>query len=132
MDAVSGTLMLALSASLFGWAYVEYRRPDPSRWTKRSLPADILNVSCIALMAFGLGHLGRALAGSANQGFGPFELSAVVAIAVAAVGIQFLLRRRFAALWAAAGGSATVTTLELPEEPMPPLSRGSGRSRKAA
>jgi hypothetical protein len=61
MDGVVGTLLLAAAILMFGWAMVEYRRPNPSGWTQAEIAAEVIVLFTTALLAFGVGYLVRFL-----------------------------------------------------------------------
>lgn len=59
MKLVFGMLSLALAAVLFAWACVQYRRPNPSRWTASDGLSNVIALLSVGGFAFGLAFLGH-------------------------------------------------------------------------
>ncbi len=94
MIAVVGTLLLALATLLFSWAMVEYRRPNPGRWTRAETPALAIIFTTMCLLIFGLGELARFLVPFGDLRLGVVEAALIGAIIIAAgMGIRALRAR---------------------------------------
>lgn len=94
MDAVVGTLLLTLATLLFGWAMVEYRRPNPSRWTRAESSALAIVLTTISLLTFGVGNLVRFSTALGERPLGVVEAALIGAILVAAwLGVRVVRAR---------------------------------------
>jgi hypothetical protein len=61
MNAIIGVSLLAVTDLFFTWAYCQYRRPQPRRWTTWELPAQAICLGLVGGAAFGVGLIGRSL-----------------------------------------------------------------------
>lgn len=140
MNAVVGTLLLAGATLLFGWAYIQYRRPNPASWTTWDLPVQFITIACMTLLGFSLGLFGRFAARFEQEVFGLLEAGVIAFTLI----VTFFLLRRQSARWkrlcAAAASGATIVPLPVgtnggPDQPPSNRSsdgRGRTPSRKAA
>lgn len=93
MIAVLGVWFVALAAILFAWAYGQYHRPSPPRWTRREAPSALVTLTTIALLAFGAGFLGRFVFDLAAQPFGLTDgLLAAIPVVLAVLLVPRLVR----------------------------------------
>ena len=106
MNAVVGTLLLAGSVLLFGWAYIQYRRPNPASWTTWDLPVQFITIASMTLLGFSLGLFGRFATTFEQQTFGLLEAGIVAAIALVTYLLLSLQVRHWKRLCALEAGSA--------------------------
>jgi hypothetical protein len=100
MVAVVGTLLLALATLLLGWAMIEYRRPNPGRWTQAETPALAILFTTMGLLIFGVGELARFLIPLGEVRLGAVEAALIAAIVAAAWAGVLALRARWRRLTA--------------------------------
>lgn len=94
MDGVVGTLLLAAATLLFGWAMVEYRRPNPSRWTRAESPVLVIVFTTMSLLSFGVGTLARFLVPLGEARLGLSEATLIgITIMVTWIGVRALRAR---------------------------------------
>lgn len=67
MNMAYGVGLLAATAIVFAWAYGQYRRPQPGRWTKSEFATVALTLFMTALLSFGVAFLGTAAASFENE-----------------------------------------------------------------
>jgi len=92
MNAIVGVLVLAVTDLFFTWAYYQYRRPRPGRWTTWELPAQAICLGLVAGIGFGVALIGQSLF---NMGAAPvdlFEVGLIVMTIAAAAASHVFLR----------------------------------------
>jgi ABC-type nickel/cobalt efflux system permease component RcnA len=67
MYAILGVACLAASAIVFAWAYGQFRRPLPRRWTRSDLAGAGVSLILVALLTFGIGMLSVAAINIAEE-----------------------------------------------------------------
>lgn len=145
MYAVVGTLFLATAGVLSAWTCLQFRRPNPRRWTERELPALAITLAVLTLLWSGVALFGRFVADISDEPLGLAE-AALIAIFAAAFVVSIalfrasrrLLRRRRGRLPAATArrlsaspGARPIRDLR-PRRGAPPLqSRTPARGRRS-
>jgi hypothetical protein len=138
MDGVVGALLLAAATLLFGWALVEYRRPNPGRWTRAESLAIVILLTALSFFTFGLGELTRFVISFGEMRIGLLQVTLIAVIIVATtIGIRTLRahwRRLVTSDPRTVGGQSQVVVFPLEpsgEDPdpgqRPPRSVGGGR-----
>jgi len=110
MLAVFGVLLLALSAMLFIWAYGQFRAANPRRWTTSGVTANVVVLTVISLLAFGVGMIIKDAVNSATGTIQASHLALIAGIVLASIVLGRRLGRR--AAQDAPLHAATVGTLE--------------------
>ena len=123
MDAVVGTLLLTLATLLFGWAMVEFRRPNPSRWTRAESSALAIVFTAMTLLTFGGGILVRFSTAPGEQPLGIVEAALIGAILIAAWLGMRVLRARWKRL-AATDQTVTEAQSKIAVFPLGPSDEG--------
>ena len=93
MLAVYGVLLLASAAMLTIWAYGQFRRAVPKRWTTRDSASNVVVLTIMALLAFGVGLIAKALLTLANNPIALTHVAMIAATLVAATLLGRVLRR---------------------------------------
>lgn len=96
MLAVYGVLLLASSALLFTWAYGQFRRAVPKKWTTLESMSNAVVLTIIVLLSFGVGSLIQAAIGFANSPISVTDLAMMAAIVGVSVLAGRALRRQAA------------------------------------
>jgi len=92
MNAVIGVLVLLITDLFFTWAYYQYRRPQPSRWTTWELPAQAVCLGLVGGISFGFALVGQYLLSLGKEIINLFEFGVVITIVVAAVAMHLSLK----------------------------------------
>jgi hypothetical protein len=84
MIAAIGACLMASAIVVFAWAYGQYRRPAPARWTVSEGITVALVMVMISLLAFGFGMIVRAALNTDTLSMGAFETAIMVSAFAAA------------------------------------------------
>jgi small-conductance mechanosensitive channel len=95
MSLIIGTLSVAIAAVLFAWAYVQYRRPSPRRWTSRDSISNTISLALVAAFAFGLAFLGRFAIAVGQDDLGLLPIGVALAIVIASAAFIGALRAQW-------------------------------------
>ncbi len=111
MLAVYGVLLLASAAMLMIWAYGQFRRATPKKWTTRDSASNAIVITIMASVSFGIGLIIKALTSLESSPMALTHLALIVAILVAAVVLGRALRRSAAAHMTVAPAKAGATQI---------------------
>lgn len=140
MLAVFGVLLLASATLLFIWAYGQFRRATPKKWTTWETTSNAVVLSIIALLSFGVGALIKAAIGFASSPISASQVAMIAAVIAVSIVAGRIMRRQ-----AAPYMTAPAAEFAMPQASMDTLAgaandtgpgRGprpvSGRGRRAA
>jgi hypothetical protein len=96
MLAVLGVLLLASAALLFIWAYGQFRRAAPKKWTTWETTSNAIVLAIIGLLSFGVGALIKAATVYASSPITVTELAMIAAIIAASLIAGRVMRRQAA------------------------------------
>jgi hypothetical protein len=96
MLAVYGVLLLASSALLFTWAFGQFRRAAPKKWTTLESMSNAIVLTIIVLFSFGVASLIQAAIGFASSPVTVTDLAMIAAIVGVSVLAGRALRRQAA------------------------------------
>ena len=96
MLAVYGVLLLASANLVFIWAYGQFRRAAPKKWTTWETTSNAVVLTIIALLSFGVGALIKAAIGFASSPISATQLAMIAAVVVVGIIGSRALRRQAA------------------------------------
>lgn len=132
MNTAYGVGLLAATAIVFAWAYGQYRRPQPRRWTKSEAITVTLTLFMTALLSFGVSFLGTAAANFENE---THLLEAAIVGGVSLVLCWVLVPKLMAPGWVAGeqdAGMAVPPPANDPHPKTPANAGGSARQKRRA
>src|SRR3972149_5544201 len=96
MLAVYGVLLLASAYLVFVWAYGQFRRAAPKKWTTWETTSNAVVLSIIALFAFGVGALIKAAIGFVSSPITVTQAAMIAAVLALSFVADRVLRRQAA------------------------------------
>ncbi len=96
MFAVYGVLLLASAILFFLWAYGQFRRPAPKKWTTWESTSNAVVLTIIALLSFGVGLLIEAAITFESSPVSLAQAAMIAAIIAAGIVVGRVLWRRTA------------------------------------
>ena len=86
MIAAIGACLMASAIVVFAWAYGQYRRPAPARWTVSEGITVALVMVMMSLLAFGFGMIVRAAVNTDTLSMRLLDIAIMVGAFVVAIG----------------------------------------------
>lgn len=93
MIAPIGAVLMASAIVVFAWAYGQYRRPAPARWTVSEGITVALVMFMMSLLTFGMGMIVRAVLDSNTLSMRLLDVAIMVGAFVVALALVPLLTR---------------------------------------